>query len=512
MKKLLVIIAALAALALPVAASAETTALPDFDITVNGEKIDNSVREYPFVVYNNITYFPMTFYDCRFLGLETTWSQESGLRINKTDITSIYFPNPRANAAQSLRGQRAPFPIAVNGRLVDNSSREYPMLLINDVTYFPLTWEFCHDEFGWDYSFGENGLIINSDNITFEKYELDIPDMEEDLYMNESQMDSRYIAISKGRVYYLDSDGVYSYIPGETEPEYVTEHVLSIGSSLYSYAGDIYYSYMYPSERTSQTTVRLTTLNTRISANSQRWTSVGFSAKDGYIFHWKTFMWYKSYYLVTQQGEEITVDENISHLDSETMLIVRNNKLYYIADFSSGRGNLYSMDLTTNEKKLLVENVSVIADADGNKIYFGADRELRVYDITTGEYNYLALPMIGPNRFSTAVKSVYALGNYMFWINDEDKLLQSYRDDSGSGVKTVLESDRVKSVRCCGDGYLAFTFWDDNDNFTKTIVFDRSGSEVLNLGLEVSELSVYDDTVMFFHDETGAVYRGGLSE
>lgn len=57
-----------------------TAKLPAFNITLNGVKIQNDIRLYPFIVYNDITYFPMTYYDSRFLGLETEWDTVTGLK------------------------------------------------------------------------------------------------------------------------------------------------------------------------------------------------------------------------------------------------------------------------------------------------------------------------------------------------------------------------------------------------------------------------------------------------
>lgn len=32
-------------------------------VHINGEKVDNTYREYPFVVYKGVTYLPLTYYD-----------------------------------------------------------------------------------------------------------------------------------------------------------------------------------------------------------------------------------------------------------------------------------------------------------------------------------------------------------------------------------------------------------------------------------------------------------------
>ncbi len=155
-------------LLLPAPAALATTTvpvtLPAFTVSLNGVEIDNSHSSYPLLVYKDITYFPMTYYDSRFLGLESSWDAKRGLSVAKTGATWDYrpywsnLPNRKAYTAQV-----AGFLINVNGQKVDNRSEQYPLLLFRNVTYFPLTWRFAVDEFGWKYSFNpDRGLVIDS--------------------------------------------------------------------------------------------------------------------------------------------------------------------------------------------------------------------------------------------------------------------------------------------------------------------------------------------------------------
>ncbi|MEF3303493.1 DUF5050 domain-containing protein [Paenibacillus sp. GYB003] len=140
--------------------------LPDFTVKLNGHSVDNRYRDYPLLVYRDITYFPMTWYDSRLLGLEATWSPDDGLSINQHSVTSSYVPykterrNASAYAAKILGSA-----VTINGRTIDNTNEEYPLLNFRDVTYFPLTWRFAHDAFGWDYEWSDtDGLRITSRN------------------------------------------------------------------------------------------------------------------------------------------------------------------------------------------------------------------------------------------------------------------------------------------------------------------------------------------------------------
>lgn len=154
----------------PSAFAAETVPImsPTFLITVNGQAVDNEYSRYPFFVYKDITYVPMTYYDSRLLGLKTSWNFQEGLIIEKNeDCFYEYFrsvvehKNSKKEIAYILEQK-----VMVNGKVIDNDKEEYPLLVFRDVTYFPLTWRFAVNEFGWQYHFShEKGLVINNPEV-----------------------------------------------------------------------------------------------------------------------------------------------------------------------------------------------------------------------------------------------------------------------------------------------------------------------------------------------------------
>jgi len=159
--------------------------LPTFDITMNGVDIEDEYRQYPLIVYKDITYFPMTYSDSRFLGLVTEWDNLTGLEIYKTTETVEYKPNKQNWENTNMYTASIPkFNIIVNGKAIKNSTEEYPILLFRNITYFPMTWRFAVDEFGWEYSFtSEDGLIINSISSTSNIPPLDNPYFKISSYM-----------------------------------------------------------------------------------------------------------------------------------------------------------------------------------------------------------------------------------------------------------------------------------------------------------------------------------------
>ncbi len=206
-KTLLLTAALSAGLSMPAMAANVQATLPSFPVMLNGTVIDNSYRQYPLLVYNNITYFPMTYYDCRFLGVETEWTQANGLKIEKSNLTGAYHQqNVQQKNSGKVTAQLATGKIAVNGKAITNSKEQYPLLVYRDVTYFPLTWRFAVDEFGWKYSYdNKNGLVIDAGNAKTSSVTL------QDMRQNRGISDNSDFIIDKSYLYYQGKQGeIYS--------------------------------------------------------------------------------------------------------------------------------------------------------------------------------------------------------------------------------------------------------------------------------------------------------------
>ncbi|SFL67050.1 hypothetical protein SAMN03159341_108150 [Paenibacillus sp. 1_12] len=129
--------------------------IPTFNVELNGVMIDNEHQEYPLLVYNDITYFPMTWNYSRALSLSVNWDQESGLSIMRNNqfrekMKQTLGSNNDLN--RDYTATVADYPIHVNWKQIDNANESYPVLQFRDITYFPMTWRFTHDEFEWDTS------------------------------------------------------------------------------------------------------------------------------------------------------------------------------------------------------------------------------------------------------------------------------------------------------------------------------------------------------------------------
>jgi|GEM_PF-1185514 len=143
----------------------ERAKLPNFPVSFNGTPIDNQRATYPLIVYKNITYFPMTWDYASALGLTATFTEAKGLVIEKS-LSSVDLVQSRTanNSLTASYNVSLPyFPITVNGKKINNASEPYPLLLFRNITYFPLTWRFAVDEFGWEYEYtNTTGLRIET--------------------------------------------------------------------------------------------------------------------------------------------------------------------------------------------------------------------------------------------------------------------------------------------------------------------------------------------------------------
>jgi len=133
-------------------------------VTLNGQIVDNKTAKYPLLIYSNITYFPMTYHLSRFMGVNANWNGRS----NKLDITTggartAYVAETGKKQSGSVSVTLPDYKISVNGAQINNEEEKYPIFNYNGITYFPLTWAYAVDSFGWGYQWDAvNGLRIDT--------------------------------------------------------------------------------------------------------------------------------------------------------------------------------------------------------------------------------------------------------------------------------------------------------------------------------------------------------------
>lgn len=144
--------------------------IPTFDITINNSLIDSTQMQYPLIVHKDITYFPLTWNWCAAMGLASGYTAVDGLyvanyisgepfayNIDQYDEGGYQRAGSRFNASMPM------YPVFINGDQIHNDKEPYPLLNFRGITYFPLTWRFVVDEFGWDMFWDdETGFHISS--------------------------------------------------------------------------------------------------------------------------------------------------------------------------------------------------------------------------------------------------------------------------------------------------------------------------------------------------------------
>lgn len=155
---------ALAFSLLPQAEAAMRADVVTGKVTLNGQVIDNKNAKYPLLTYSNITYFPMTYQLSRFMGVETDWNNAAkSLNITAGGAQSAYVAETGKAQRGSVSVTPASYKISVNGAQINNKEEKYPIFNYNGITYFPLTWAYAVDAFGWSYQWdAENGLRIDT--------------------------------------------------------------------------------------------------------------------------------------------------------------------------------------------------------------------------------------------------------------------------------------------------------------------------------------------------------------
>jgi hypothetical protein len=216
------------------AATAVSVTIPTFQVRLNDVIIDNAYSQYPLIVYKDITYFPMTYYDSRFMGLESLWDNTTGLEIVKTGGNWDYHKYPSTNKnSRAYSAQIAPFKIEVNGQLIDNKLESYPLLLFRNITYFPLTWRYAVNEFGWQYAFDtDQGLEISTSGGNISVKEVKLP-------IVQREMGEKGAFVMAGDYYYFEGVAGKIYQAPISNPQnikFVYQLPLSDSQDAYVYA------------------------------------------------------------------------------------------------------------------------------------------------------------------------------------------------------------------------------------------------------------------------------------
>lgn len=181
------------------AASKVRVTIPEYSVTINGISVDVK-SQYPMINYKGITYVPMTWDFSRAMGLYTEWSEEAGLSVHQGvrtgRITGVIGDRIQGQTAgTTYAAHLVDYAVQVMGERTAPGEEAYPLLAFRDITYFPLTWHYAVDQFGWKLEW-EDGRGLDIATQQTRMLRRIVMDDEESLYV-ESAQTNRYYKVSK---------------------------------------------------------------------------------------------------------------------------------------------------------------------------------------------------------------------------------------------------------------------------------------------------------------------------
>lgn len=163
------------ALILCVPAFALEATVPQFDVYIGTDKLEFKNADYPLLLYKDITYFPMTYDYIHWLDLSSSWVDgEFYIGFHRDSEYKPVGPAAWQSNPAVCHVELAGYKIFVNGKEIDNSREEYPLLNFRGITYFPMTWRFATEEFNLKLSWDGNFHIDKN----YDDFGIDIYDVE----------------------------------------------------------------------------------------------------------------------------------------------------------------------------------------------------------------------------------------------------------------------------------------------------------------------------------------------
>lgn len=133
-------------------------------IYINDEKIINAHSVYPYFVYNDIIYLPLTVENSKILGYQLLWNEET-----KTIQISSDGPVSMSNYKEpwmkqdwkTLAVEKSQKEVMINGETY--TSETYPIFDFNYISYIPLTHKVVYDFLGWDFYYNPfTGIYLST--------------------------------------------------------------------------------------------------------------------------------------------------------------------------------------------------------------------------------------------------------------------------------------------------------------------------------------------------------------
>lgn len=357
--------------------------------------------------------------------------------------------------------------------------------------YFPTTWQYCVNEFGWNYSYDdEKGLVISSDDA--DSFEITIsndrPKQSEGIYAGEL---SDCVCVADGYVYYEANDGKIMQAPlsdSSKEKLVYTLEPWSYGNGEYVIA-------------------KLSKLGGRMLLSFHQGGAV---MGANYIIELKddgtAEEVQSSYFETTVIGDrlfsyyigQMTGPGNLSMKEGDEQVISIGSKDYQyssltngvvegIQDFSLigdelyvcvinealGNKTVYKVNIKTNETVKVSKNQVVTSQIDGDNLYYLSNSKVYRVSLMDGSEELVATL---PEGSGSNYDSCFAvLGGNIYWKNESD--MELYTLDKKESLNPGAKLDSMGINGSDGE-YLVCTFEETPSSKYRIMVFDKNGETV----------------------------------
>lgn len=264
------------------------------------------------------------------------------------------------------------FIVNVNENRIINSKEKYPLLVFRDVTYFPLAWRFCHDEFDLNYFFtNRDGLVISSkykdggENTEVKPIEKSAEEYSDKLvlYFEKQNINGKTYLISKNQENY--SIVVAIVEDDKAKPIKVIEEN---GSGFEFDSGKLYYQVDYDTKKTvNYYDIEKDEVKEVLFINLNKWDPLLFTVLNDKIY----------YKISADKGALKDIDGKI--LSSGGLTGMRKIGDFVVATFDNKEILVFDRDQKIIYRKKANVDVETVT-ISGNKIRF--------LDADTGKYIY----------------------------------------------------------------------------------------------------------------------------
>lgn len=459
--------------------------IPSFPITLNGQSINNESRQYPLILYKDITYIPMTYNDSRFLGLASQFDGKSGLEVTLFDGSWPYDPGvSKTKNIGTYDSAIATFPIKVNGKTIENSKETYPLLLFRDITYFPLTWRFAVDEFKWQYTFtakdglnisnnvsDKGGAVTPDNNVSVTKAAVSHGQTKDGKLLTTIRVPkvtganrtliSGAATISGNQVYYQGNDGIIYYAPAANP---------AMAKKIYQLPKDLY------------------------ATDDKTYVSADLSVENGNVI-----LSYRDSSVLTGVDYQILLKENgtfekISTISNQGYIELFGTTKVCVSKFQSPyKGNLSILYAGEKEAKSIGNpdyyygwNTKDCLEMIGDDLYVLANT-------TDGQTWYLHKVNVKTNvttKVSNMPMNYFEIdGSYIYFTNNENQLQRMSINGQNTQMLNIT-GGTIANIHA-QQGYIIYTLNNASGSYLKTTVLNANGQ----ISLDTSEkiISVFVD-------------------